>query len=202
MIGLVMSALMATMTVAVEPPVTYEEIVDEAMFNCKNVKWINVDEKLLWILVEAEKRYGVPPSMRGMILASACHESGYNVNAKGDWRTIRRRGREVRVAKAIGLFQMWPWWASPRGRYKIDRKDPTQSSDAYVRHITHQIPKVRRICKVRSPRRVWVAAWVTAIRSPKASGRCHEKPKHYRLLRKWHRNIVRIRKLKEEECGC
>ena len=202
MFDLVMSALVITMTVAVEPPVSYEEIVDEAMFSCKNVKWNDVDEKLLWTLVEAEKRHNVPPNMRGMILASACHESGYNVNAKGDWRTIKRRGKNLRIAKAIGLFQMWPWWASPRGRYKIDRTDLLQTSDAYLKHITQQLPKVRKKCKIRSTKKLWVTAWVTAIRSPKANGRCHEKPKHYRLLRRWHRNIMKARKIRKEGCSC
>ena len=193
---------MATVSIAVNAPITYDEIVDEAIFSCKNAKWVNIDEKILQTLVETEKRYGVPPSMRGMILASACHESGYNVNAKGDWRTVKRRGQKVRVAKAIGLFQMWPWWASPRGRYGIDRRDPVQSSDAYLNHITRQLSKVRKKCKIRSTKKLWVIAWVTAIRSPKASGRCHEKPKHYRLLRRWHKNIIKARKVREKGCDC
>jgi hypothetical protein len=168
------------------------------MFDCKNVKWENVDEALLWSLVEVEKRYGVPPSMRGMILSSACHESGYNPNAKGDWR-MGKRGKKK--AKALGLFQMWPWWESKRS-YDIDRSNPDQSSDAYLKHITKQMSKVKRLCKVRSEKKLWVIAWVTAIRSPKPGGRCGQQPKHYRLLRRWHRNILKVRKFREEGCGC
>ena len=186
------------MSVSANSPVTYEEIVSEAMFSCKNVKWENVDEALLWSLVETEKRYGVPPSMRGMILASACHESGYNVHAKGDWR-VGKRGKKR--AKALGLFQLWPWWENKRG-YSIDRTDPAQSSDAYLKHITKQLTKVKRQCKIRSEKKLWVTAWVTAIRSPKDGGRCGQRPKHYRLLQRWHRNIMKVRKLREDGCGC
>ena len=40
-----------------EYPVTYEEIVEEATFNCPNRTWHDVDENLLWKLVEIEKKY-------------------------------------------------------------------------------------------------------------------------------------------------
>jgi hypothetical protein len=192
-------SVLTVISISVEPPVSYDEIVDEAMFDCKNVKWEDVDETLLWSLAEAEKRYGVPPSMRGMILASACHESGYNTNAKGDWRVVGKRGK--RRARALGLFQMWPWWEKQRG-YGIDRTDSAQTPDAYLKHITKQLTKVQRKCKIRSERKLWVTAWVTAIRSPKPGGRCGQKPKHYRLLRRWHRNILKARKFREEGCGC
>jgi hypothetical protein len=61
-------------------------------------------------------------------------------------------------------------------------------------HIKRQIPKVKKRCKYRTRLKTWVAAWVHAIRKPKPEGRCYEKPKHYRLLRKWHREIYNKRK--------
>ena len=99
--------MIASLTVSsIDSPVTYDEIVDEATYNCKNANWEKVDRKFLWTLVDIEKKHGVPASMRGMILSSACMESGYNRHARGDWRTVKRRGKNVRVSKALGIFQM------------------------------------------------------------------------------------------------
>ena len=200
MIAFILSVVSAVLNPADNLPVTYDEIVEEAQYDCKNVHWHRVDEKLLWALVEAEKRHGVPPEMRGMILASACHESGYNSNARGDWR-VNKRGK--RKPKAVGLFQMWPWWEFGRRGYGIDRTDPVQSSDAYLKHIIRQMPKVRRQCRIRSEKKLWVTAWVTAIRSPSPGGRCGQKPNHFRTLKRWHRNILKAREPRDEEgCDC
>ena len=54
---------------------------------------------------------------------------------------------------------------------------------------TKKIWPVKRKCKFRAKKKVWIAAWVTAIRAPKAGGRCYEKPKHLRVLKKWKRAI-------------
>tara|TARA_R100000152_G_C6729155_1_gene154084 strand:+ start:206 stop:838 length:633 start_codon:yes stop_codon:yes gene_type:complete len=171
-------------------PPTYQEIVDEAVFNCPNRKWQDVDEKLLWKLVEVEKKHNVPPRMRGMLLAAACMESGYNPLAKGDWRKVKRKRKKI--AKAIGILQMWPWYERA---YKIDRTKPVESADAWLRHIIKQIPSVKKQCKVRTVYRVWSAAWAKGIRYPKKGGRCYDRVKHLRLMKKWRRNITRDRKV-------
>jgi|TARA_R100000008_G_scaffold86449_1_gene79598 hypothetical protein len=171
-------------------PVTYEEVIDEAIYNCRRAHAKEVDPELLEKLMMIEIKHGVPPELRGMLMAAACHESGYNPNAEGDHK-FDKRGRP----KAIGMFQMWPWWtrAKPIG-YAIDRTDPLASAEAFMAHIKRQIPKVKKRCKYRTRLKTWVAAWVHAIRKPKPEGRCYEKPKHYRLLRKWHREIYNKRK--------
>lgn len=171
--------------------ITDAEILYEAQNNCRSAIAKNVDMKLLKQILAIEKQYNVPDSLRGMILASACQESGYNPKAKGD----RKFSKDKKTPKAIGLFQMWPWWKSKKWGYGIDRTDPNTSAHAYLDHITKQLPKVRRKCKI-SKRRVktnWVVAWVTGIRGYKKEGRCNERPKHLRTLRKWHRNIKKKR---------
>ena len=185
------------------------EIIDQAIFNCRFATPSKVDEDLLWQLLKIEDKYNVPDSLRGMLLAAACHESGYNPNAKGD----RKFSKSKRKPMAIGLFQMWSWWESKRRGYGINRRDPIQSANAYMQHITRHLKTVKRRCrgyklKSREKKR-WLAAWATAIRAPKAGGRCGERPRFYRVLRRWQKSIEQHRKKIEEcqksgidGCGC
>ena len=155
--------ILLTMVVASTTP-TDAEILYEAKHNCRNAKPEKVDLNLLKNLLKIEKEWKVPDSLRGMLLASACQESGYNPKAEGDHKFSKKR-----KPKAIGLFQMWPWWASTRWGYGIDRTDPHLSAHTYLDHITKQLPKVRRKCKI-SRRKVktnWIVAWVTGIRGYK-----------------------------------
>jgi len=196
MIAVVFLLSTTTPTIWQEDVPTYEELVDQAAFNCKNTDRRHADEKILWTLVEAEQKYNVPEEMRGILLAQACGESGFNPNARGDYRNKRPR--------AIGLFQMWYWWVKA---YKIDRADPSQAADAHMKHILRVLTKVKKRCRWQSPEKQWIAAWVASIRAPKKGGRCHEKPKHLRILKRWYRNIEKERKLLrdeycEEPCGC
>lgn len=179
--------------------VSYEEIEYEAIYNCRNKNWDDVDEKIIKTLIKVEKQYNVPPKLRGMLLAAACSESGYNPFAKGDWRKRTRRGKKVKVPMAIGLFQMWPWWERA---YKIDRNSIEPAAHAFMKHIVRQLKRIK--CKWRKPHRRWVAAWVTAIRSPSKNGRCNQKPAHLKILKKWHRSARDYRKngCDSRPCGC
>ena len=51
------------------------------------------------------------------------------------------------------------------------------------------LTKVKKECRFRSEEKIWVAAWVRAIRKPKPGGRCYERPYHLRVLRRWQKNI-------------
>ena len=183
---------------AFDDPVTYKELRYQAIYNCKNAK--NVDSKIIDQLIAIEKQYDVPPRLRGMLLAAACSESGYNPNALGDWRTVKRRGKKRRIAKAVGLFQMWPWWESKRSGYGVDRNNVEQTAHAFMKHVKRQLKRIK--CKRKPTHKRWVAAWVTAIRSPKVGGRCNERPKHLRHLKRWHKNIKRDRARNEFVPGC
>ncbi len=181
--------------------ITYDELLDQAVVNCKNAKPENIDYDLLDKLVEIEKKYSPPPELRGMILAAACQESGFNPKARGDHKFSKSGKKPL----AHGLFQMWPWWENPKG-YAVDRDDPIQSAEAWIKHITKQIKHIKRTCNYKTQKRIWIAAWVRAIRAPKEGGRCLEVPRHYRLLKRWHKNILHIKKIKKEceidGCGC
>jgi|MDSV01.1.fsa_nt_gb hypothetical protein len=170
----------------------YYLLVDQATYNCPNVTNPDrVNVKLLWDLAKIENSFNPPAKMRGMLLAATCHESGYNPLAKGD-----RKFSKKRIAKAIGILQFWPW----ANKY-IDRKDPRQSAEFWMKRIVRQLPSIKRQCKgwrFKNETRRWLAAWTKAVRAPKKGGRCYEKVKHYRLLKRWHRAIK-----KEYDCrGC
>ncbi len=178
--------------------VTYEELYDEALFNCPFSAPSAEREAIINTLIDVEKKFNLPASLRGMLLSAACHESGFNPEARGDHKFSKSK-----KAMAIGLFQMWPWWEK---HYNIDRTNPEQAASAYLSHVKSKINKVKNLCKPRTLERTWVVAWVTAIRAPKDGGRCNEKPKFYRILKRWHSNIKLSRELRGscegDTCGC
>jgi len=187
--------LLSTTTLTIEPDdaPSYEELVDQAVINCRNARGKEVDVELLWELVEVERQYNPAPEVRGMILAAACMESGYNPKAKGD----RKFSKSGKKPKAIGILQLWPIY---KKMYPgLDRTNPVDSAHAWMKHIVKMLPKVKRQCRYKTPKRLWIAAWVTGIRYKKPGGRCKERPKHLRILRRWHRNIMKER---AEPCGC
>ena len=172
----------------INQPVTYQEIRMQAILNCKNVKDISkINEDIIDDLIEIEKEFDVPEGLRGMLLAAACSESGYNATARGDHRFSKSKKK----AMAHGILQMWPWWEKSRHGYGINRMDHKQAARAWMTHISKKLPKVKKICSFRTDQRNWVAAWVTAIRAPKHGGRCGEKPLHLAVLKKWHR-LIRV----------
>ena len=183
-----------------EESITYEELYDEALFNCPYAKTDPRKQKIIEILIEVEKAHNLPESLRGMLLAAACHESGFNPSARGDHQFSKTKSKPM----AIGLFQMWPWWEK---YYKVDRKNPKQSAEVYLHHVESKIKKVRNQCKHRTETRTWLSAWATAIRAPKEGGRCGERPKFYRILKRWHKNIRSNRQAnstcdEQDNCGC
>ena len=157
-----------------------ESLAKIAVDNCRNVSSRRHSEALLVAkqIISLEQRLGVPEEMWGIALSAACSESGYNPNAKGD-RKFSKTGKP----KAIGLYQMWPWWASKRS-YGVDRRDVESSTRVWLTHVKKQIPKVKKRCKTRTVIKTWVVAWVHAVRSPRPGGRCREKPNHYAYFKK------------------
>tara|TARA_R110000824_G_scaffold148920_8_gene318946 strand:- start:2933 stop:3550 length:618 start_codon:yes stop_codon:yes gene_type:complete len=166
-------------------PVEYYELAEQAVFNCKNRSANDIDIAIVDKLIQIEKKYDVPNELRGMLLAAACSESGFNPNALGD----RKFSKDGKTPRAVGLFQMWGWWSSSRYGYGIDRTDTQESGIAFMEHIVKQLNNTKKSCRYRTGKRQWIAAWVHAIRAPKQGGRCRETPKHLRILKKWHNNI-------------
>ncbi len=177
--------LMATPSKSSDIDTRIDPIIDIAVTNCKNVPEARraAAREIAIKLFKIEETFNVPNSLKGMVLAAACAESGFNPIALGD----RKFSRDRKTPKAVGILQLWPWWERGRWGYKIDRRKPEQSARAWMTHISRQIPSIKRKCKPKSKKLMWIQAWVQAIRAPKSSGRCKERPKHLRYLRKFHR---------------
>ena len=126
-----MSVLITLITLLTPPPLsTYDDIVDIAINNCptKHKDDISMDVINDLITVEDEyfKRYNIPEKLRGMVLAAACSESGFNPTARGDWTPNRRR------ARAIGILQLWPWWENSKHGYGVIRTNHIDSANAWL----------------------------------------------------------------------
>jgi hypothetical protein len=178
--------------------VAYDELKYYALHGCDNNK--NPSPALIDTLIQIERAFNPPPSMRGMLLAAACMESGYNPNAKGD----QKFSKDKKTPMAIGILQQWSFYEK---HYGIKRTDPIGAAMSWMQHIVKQIPKVKKMCKYKSKKKIWLAAWVTGIRSKKENGRCNELPNHYKLLKRWHKYIEQDRKFLEDceprdGCGC
>ena len=189
---LIACMLMVPSVALAEPVVDDEAIIHHAKHNCPGIKPSKVKESILRDLMAVENRFSPPASLKGMTLAAACFESKYNPTAKGDYRKVKNR----RVPMAIGILQQWPW---VERFYKINRRNHKEATSAWMQHIVRQLHYVKKKCKWRSPHRRWIAAWVTAIRYPKKGGRCHERPKHLKVLKRWHRAI---KLTYDEDFGC
>ena len=153
-----------------------------AVDNCKRVSKNRSAEALVIArkMYQVEREFNIPENFQGMSLAAACLESGFNPRAKGD---KSKKGRY----RALGVLQLWPWWEK---YYKVDRTDPEASTRAWMAHIMRQLPKVKKSCRPRSKSKQMVQAWVHAIRAPKKTGRCRERPLHLKQLKKI-RKVIR-----------
>ena len=160
------------------------DLAQIAVDSCKKVKQKNRESVILIArkMLSIEKSMGVPEQFLGMSLAAACLESGFNPGAKGD-----KRGKKY---KAIGILQLWPWYQRAYGTIRTDVESSTKS---WLKHIMRMVPKVKKRCRYKSVEKIWVAAWVTGVRSKKEGGRCREKPLHYRQLKKIRKAIDKQR---------
>jgi hypothetical protein len=172
-----------------DEPVAYDELKYYALRDCDNNE--NPSSVLIDILIQIEKTFNPPPSMRGMLLAAACMESGYNPNAKGD----QKFSKDKKTPMAIGILQQWSFYEK---LYGIKRTNPQAAATSWMQHVVRQIPKIKKRCKHKSNKKIWLAAWVTSIRSKRKDGRCNEIPNHYRLLKRWHKNVKEDREFLEE----
>ena len=128
-------------------------------------------------LLKVEREMKIPESMRGMTLAAACAESGFNANAEGD----HKFSKDGKTPMAIGILQMWPLYEKA---YKVKRRDVESSAKGWLTHISRQVSWVERTCKTKTESDTWLLAWLHGVRGPKKGGRCKESTYHWRLFKK------------------
>ena len=184
-----------------QPNYDYSDLIVES-YNCSNTKKEKINPKIIKELVRIENnffvKHNIPNELRGMLLAAACNESGYNPLAKGDWRTTKK-GR--RRAMARGILQFWPW---AEKKYGFKRADYKLSAHFWMTHIITM--KKRKFCPKRfSEVRRWVVAWTQTCRgslSRKNKYRCYQTTTHYKRLKRWKKRIKKRNLKKDYVPGC
>lgn len=176
------------------------------------------DRSMVESLMEIEAEAGISGQARGILAAAACVESGFNPEARGDWRPkgCRRRGDEDCNFRALGLVQFWGWAKPGVRRYGSTTDDPREdwraSARYWARHIVAQLPAVDRDCDHSLPYDRWRAAHRTAVVKPKCvkerrgrcikrSARCHRsgrKSSHWRILQSWQGTPRAVRTAKSD----
>jgi len=136
-------------------------ILDQALQCERGRPSLRLPYHVLLELLRIEEDFPLPDSMRGIILATGCLESGLQSGAEGDHK-FSRKGKP----KAIGFVQMWPWW---EGRYGIDRKNPHQSVRAYLSFMSEQMEVAKQICGY-SDEKAWVVGQARAARGSISKG--------------------------------
>lgn len=189
-LSIVLTAQTSSAEIVSNESIDSKVLVNSAISLCKNLKSASVEKveaarEVAFILDDVEKQMQIPNEMRGMTLAAACSESGFNPSALGD-RKFSKNGKKP---MALGVLQLWPFYEKA---YDTDRRDPRSSAESWLTHIKKMIPKVKRDCKYKTTKKIWVAAWVTGIRYKKPGGRCKEKPLHLKPF-------LRIRKSYETQ---
>ena len=172
--------IISSVLLSLWPPQGYSEILDEAIYNCPNANPNDIDLDLVHDLSEIEREYfekfDIPEDLKGMLLAVACSESGYNS------RAIGQKG------KAKGVMQLQFWWEK---KYKIKRANHKEAAKAWMAHLTKLKTKndKRGLCSKKViPLKRWLAAW-TAVERAASKSNCYGTPKHYKLLQRWRRSI-------------
>ena len=185
MIGYIVLSIIASINLSYD----YNDLINEA-YNCRNAKEKTLETGIVEKLVEIEdfyfQAYNIPEDLRGMLLAAACVESGYDARAKGDWKITFKTKKHPR---AKGILQFWHW---AEKEYGLNRLDPIQSAHVWMIHVANTRDKNRCRSYKLTNKQKWLGAWAQAVRgrlTKENRYRCFQRTKHWKKLRKWKKNI-------------
>ena len=185
MIGYIVLSIITTNNLSYD----YSDLINEA-YECRNAKQKALDTGIVEKLAEIEdfyfQAYEIPEDLRGMLLAAACVESGYDARAKGDWKITFKTKKHPR---AKGILQFWHW---AEKEYGLNRLDPIQSAHVWMIHVANTRDKDRCRGYRLTNKQKWLGAWAQAVRgrlTKENRYRCFQRTKHWKKLRKWKRNI-------------
>ena len=186
MIGYIVLSFIASNNLSYD----YNDLINEA-YNCRNAKEKTLETGIVEKLVEIEdfyfQAYNIPEDLRGMLLAAACVESGYDARAKGDWKITFKTKKHPR---AKGILQFWHW---AEKEYGLNRLDPIQSAHVWMIHVANTRDKNRCRSYKLTNKQKWLGAWAQAVRgrlTKENRYRCFQRTKHWKKLRKWKKNII------------
>ena len=185
MIGYIVLSIITTNSLSYD----YNDLINEA-YECRNAKQKVLDTGIVEKLAEIEdfyfQAYKIPEDLRGMLLAAACVESGYDARAKGDWKITFKTKKHPR---AKGILQFWHW---AEKEYGLNRLDPIQSAHVWMIHVANTRDKNHCRSYRLTNKQKWLGAWAQAVRgrlTKENRYRCFQRTKHWKKLKKWKRNI-------------
>jgi len=191
--SIIIVALLTTQVAAVHtearntPEVTYFDVAKQAIFNCPTYKnnIVRAKPTLVFDLIGIERKYKVPESLRGILLASACQ----NNVLSGDIVPLRYWIQGKKQMINVNFDQQ-----------KTSRFIHQKIADIWMTKIVEKLSLVEKKCGKLSETDKWKVAWERGFG-------CHKKPKNFKLLRSWHTNIrkeksAKKKKTKEYICGC
>ena len=174
-------ALLCASTASADPaPSAWESALLEQATTCAEVTPQTRTMLLRMLRLEADA--GVPPHAAGITVAIACIESKYDPKAEGD----HKFSKSGKSPMAVGLFQMWPWWA----KFKFNRRKPFEATRAWLAFVNGRLPVVAKRCHPASDAQKWSAAIAYTMRGPGKRG--GQMTSHHRLLRKWHQAVAKV----------
>ena len=200
MMNLLISAIITLL-----PPTntTYDELLDMAAYKCAtHASWGQEDDRAFEDLakVEAEyfKKYGIPTSLKGMLLITACKDGDYIIPGMIGWPTGRLfdPGNGKKKSGILKLkFHIDKYW---RKKYK-------NFGHNWMGSLIKQRNEIekRKLCNKLSDEKKWVLAWLriqTGYPSEYYDTRCEDTPSHYKALKLWHRHIQKARRNMVDGC--
>ncbi len=110
------------------------------------------NEAIISMLIDVEKKFNLAQTtLRGMLLAAACHESGFNPKAAGDHKFSKEK-------KSQWQLDFFKCGLGGKSHYKIDRTNPEQSATAYMSHMLNQnLIKLKGNVAYKELDRLWVS---------------------------------------------
>ncbi len=173
--------------------VSYFEVADQAIFNCPAYKnnLTKVKPSVVFDLVGIERKFKVPSDLRGMLLAHACTHGSLS----GDITNLRYWKSTSPSTKAKTIFDI-------TGRQKLTRFNRfhfQRTADIWMRRVVDNLNKGKNNrCKRDDESCNWIKAWFNSAKKYKKTPK-----KEVKLLRNWHKNIKKIRRLKKyAACDC
>jgi hypothetical protein len=190
-------ALLATQMVTADlntekETVTYYELAEQAIFNCPayKKKATTIKPTVVFDLVGIERKFKVPPSLKGMLLAHACtYES-----LAGDISSLRYwKGINPEIKKKT-IFDI----ASNQKLTRFNRFHFQRTADVWMRRVVDKLDKTKKKCTKNDESCNWIKAWLNSVKNYKKSPK-----KEIKLLKGWHKNIKKTRQPKKHiACGC
>jgi hypothetical protein len=190
-VTLLATQMIATNVEIKKEDVTYYELAEQAIFNCPSYKKkeTTIKPTVVFDLVGIERKFRVPSSLKGMLLAHACTHK----LLAGDVSNLRYwKGVSPQASKKT-IFDI----ANNQKLTRFNRFHFQRTADVWMRRVIDKLDKTKKRCTKNEESCSWIKAWLNSVKDYKKSPK-----KEIKLLKDWHKNIKSTRQPKKRiACG-